>query len=78
MVRFAVPEDPFRLSLFFRIFDRCSNCGPPASATGGGSPQFPRSLGIKRSFYEKETSPIRWMEDVSLAQKEGFEPSRAF
>ncbi len=37
----AVPEKPVGLSLFLRFFDRCGNCGLPASAPGSGSPQFP-------------------------------------
>ena len=37
LLRLAVPEESFGLTLFLRFFDRCSNPAMPSPATGSGS-----------------------------------------
>jgi len=36
LLRLAVPEESFGLTLFLRFFDRCSNPAMPSPATGSG------------------------------------------
>ena len=75
-----LPEKYVALALVLVFFDRCGTEPPPSSAAGSGRGSVPRALTARsevKSFApcQRKNHPYGWF--FSLAQKEGFEPSRA-